>query len=60
MTERTDRELPEKRPEDHFTHCGDCGQFVPKDRWIRKDNPRGCTHALCLSCLSNYDDPAFM
>lgn len=41
---------------DYFTRCGDCGRFVNKSRWIRKDNPYGYTHALCCGCLSNYDD----
>lgn len=42
---------------DYFTRCGDCGQFVKKNRWIRKDNNKGYTHALCSDCLTNYDNP---
>ncbi|MCK4858240.1 MAG: hypothetical protein KAT58_09745, partial [candidate division Zixibacteria bacterium] len=38
-----------------YKNCGDCGQFVSRDRWIRKDNQSGFTHALCSGCLSNYD-----
>ena len=40
-----------------YRKCGDCGQFVERERWIRKDNPYGYTRALCLECLSCYDEP---
>ena len=42
---------------EYFKRCGDCGKFVDKSRWIRKDNPYGYTHALCRECHSLYDDP---
>ena len=44
-----------RKATDYFNQCGDCGQFVPKDRWIKKDNRSGYTHALCSNCISNYD-----
>jgi len=56
--ERTDREPSPKRLEYH-THCGDCGRFIPKERWVRKDHPTK-RHALCWDCYCLYDDPAFM
>lgn len=34
--------------------CHDCGCFIKKDRWVDKSN-RYKFHALCLSCLSDYD-----
>lgn len=48
-----------KRADEHHTRCHDCGQFVARDRWLRKDNAEG-KRPLCWECLSNYDDPAFM
>jgi formylmethanofuran dehydrogenase subunit E len=44
---------------EYHKKCHDCGQFVPRDRWVKKDDPRKA-HALCSPCYSNYDDPAFM
>jgi len=41
---------------EYYKKCHDCGQFLKKDRWVRRDHPwkRG---ALCRECFSNYDDP---
>jgi hypothetical protein len=40
---------------EYYTHCGDCGRFLPKPKWIRKDNRNGYTKAICSGCTSNYD-----
>lgn len=40
----------------YFTRCGDCGHFLKKERWIRKDNTSGYQKALCYGCRSNYED----
>lgn len=39
--------------------CRDCGQFLPRDRWVRTDDPYKA-HGLCRDCGIMYDDPAFM
>ena len=39
--------------------CRDCGQFLPRDRWVRTDDPYKA-HGLCRDCGGMYDDPAFM
>jgi hypothetical protein len=41
------------------TRCRDCGRFVPRDRWVPVGAPNGA-RPLCWSCLSLYDDPAFL
>ena len=43
---------------EHHKQCHDCGQFLNKDMWIRKDHPT-YTHALCKNCISNYDGPEY-
>jgi hypothetical protein len=62
--ESVDRVLSSRSPRcstapEYFKRCGDCGQFVGKDRWVRQDNTAGKTHALCSDCLSNYDGPEY-
>ena len=44
------------RKADCHTQCYDCGQFLKKHLWVPKDH-RWKKHALCLNCLSQYDDP---
>lgn len=34
--------------------CNDCGRFLKKELWVRKDHPRKA-HGLCHGCFSNYD-----
>jgi hypothetical protein len=43
---------------EHHTKCRDCGHFVSKDLWVRRD----CSLALkrnlrplCFSCVIEYD-----
>ena len=43
----------------YHKQCRDCGQFLPRDRWVRTDDKRKA-HGLCHDCYSQYDDPAFM
>ena len=45
----------ENKPEYH-KKCHDCGKFVKKYEWVRKDHPWK-THALCDDCYSTYDEP---
>lgn len=52
-------EISRKSATEHHIRCHDCGQFIPRDRWVRKDHP-SYAHALCRKCFSNYDDPAFL
>ena len=47
------------KKEDYHTNCHDCGRFLKKDRWVRK-NHKYKQHGLCAECFSNYDDPRFL
>jgi hypothetical protein len=40
----------------YHTRCNDCGRWLKRDLWVRKDHPRK-KHALCAVCLSSYDGP---
>jgi len=46
----------DKDKEAHHVKCHDCGVFIKKELWVPKSHPWK-KHALCWSCLSNYDDP---
>lgn len=54
--EQINLEISERRRGDHHTRCHNCGRFLEKSRWIRKDHPSK-RHALCWDCYNNYDDP---
>lgn len=46
---------------DHHTRCLDCGRFVDKSRWVRKDSvyaQRG-GRPLCRPCGSKYDNELY-
>ena len=43
----------------YHKRCNDCGRFLPRDRWVRTDDPRKA-QGLCHDCYSKYDDPAFL
>ena len=43
-------------PAEYHKNCHDCGRFLKKDEWVRKDDPRKA-HGLCRSCFLNYDNP---
>ncbi len=49
----------QQKKQQYKKNCGDCGQFVKKDRWVRIDDPDK-KHPLCPECFSNYDDPYYM
>lgn len=40
----------------YHNRCHDCGQLLPRIRWVPKNHPTK-EHALCRQCESNYDDP---
>ena len=43
---------------DHHTRCRDCGVFVDKRRWVKKDSFNAIQHQqrpLCGPCWSEYD-----
>lgn len=46
--------MDKKIKEDYHTKCHDCGRFLNKILWVKKDH-RWKKHDLCLKCLSNYD-----
>ena len=54
--ERSPVERGVMRKADCHINCHDCGQLLKKHLWVPKDH-RWKKHALCLDCLSNYDDP---
>ena len=39
---------------DYHKKCHDCGQFIPKKRWVSFDHSWK-KHALCYNCLHDYD-----
>ena len=55
--EMTKEEKQEMKAEDYHIHCADCGHFIRKELWIRKDH-KYKKHGLCQSCFGNYDDPS--
>lgn len=48
------KSLEKKDPCDYHTRCHNCGMFVNKELWVKKDDPNKF-HALCAGCLSGYD-----
>ena len=40
---------------DHHTRCHDCGQFLKREDWVRKNHPWK-QWVLCGPCYSEYDD----
>ena len=52
MTDMT--QVPVEKLEYH-TRCHDCGRFLPKVLWVRKDDPLK-KWVVCFSCHSDYDD----
>lgn len=36
--------------------CHECGRFLKKELWVRKDDPRKA-HGLCKPCFQNYENP---
>jgi len=44
-----------KDPCNYHTRCHDCGRFVKKELWVKKDH-HFKHHALCCECLSGYDE----
>lgn len=41
---------------EYHKHCHDCGKFLRKEEWVRKDDPHK-KHGLCGSCFSHYENP---
>lgn len=39
-------------------NCGDCGVFITKDRWIKKNRPDNA-YPVCADCQEKYEDPEF-
>jgi heterodisulfide reductase subunit B len=57
--EREKIEIAKRKPIDHHIHCRDCGSFVQKWRWVRKDHPQAISQGwrpMCGSCFENYDN----
>ncbi len=44
--------------EEYHIKCHDCGRFLKKGRWVKKDHPWK-KHGLCDDCFSNYDSPEY-
>lgn len=48
------RSAPGSTAEEFHKNCNDCGQFVPKRRWIPKNTPNN-ERPLCMDCWCLYD-----
>lgn len=44
---------------EYYTRCFDCGRFVEKKRWVKKNNPYRRKGAICYECYCNYDPPEY-
>ena len=47
-----------RKAEDYHVRCRDCGVFVSKRRWIKKDSHNALQHQqrpLCAPCWDEYD-----
>lgn len=43
---------------DHYTHCRDCGRFVGKALWVKKDSDSAISRSqrpLCSPCFDEYE-----
>ena len=49
-------DAPVSEKDNYHIKCHDCGMFLKKDRWVKKDDPNKA-HGLCADCFSKYDDP---
>ena len=57
--EREQKEISERKPAEHYMNCRDCGVFVHKWRWVRKDHLQAIRDGwrpMCGSCFDNYDN----
>ena len=48
----------ERKAADYHTRCRDCGVFVKKSRWVKKDSFNALKHQqrpLCGGCFDEYD-----
>ncbi len=48
-----------RKAEEHHTRCRDCGVFVTKSRWIKKDAYSATDRKirpLCHDCWMGYED----
>lgn len=41
---------------EYHKNCHDCGQFLKKALWVKRDDPRKA-HGLCRDCMQNYENP---
>lgn len=47
-----------RKAADYHTRCRDCGVFVKKSRWVKKDTHNAIHHQqrpLCGPCFDEYD-----
>lgn len=55
---RLEASFASRKAADYHTRCRDCGVFVKKSRWVRKDSHDAIQHQhrpLCSPCWSEYD-----
>ena len=50
--------MKEKQKIEYHTKCHDCGRFLKKSRWVRKDH-KWKAHGLCSDCFELYDHPDY-
>lgn len=56
---RMNPSIADRQAQDHHTRCRDCGVFVSKARWVRKDSHDAIQHQkrpLCGPCWEEHDD----
>lgn len=55
---REEIRISQLKAADHHTRCRDCGVFVDKSRWVKKDSIDAVKRQhrpLCGPCWSEYD-----
>lgn len=55
---RFEASFASRKAADYHTRCRDCGVFVKKSRWIKKDTHNAIQHQqrpLCGPCFDEYD-----
>lgn len=55
--EEEKRRIAQRKRKDHLCNCGDCGKFLPKERWLPKLTRANeqVRRPLCHNCWQEYD-----
>jgi hypothetical protein len=58
IEKRITEAMKARKASDYHTRCRDCGVFVKKSRWVKKDTYNAIQHQqrpLCGPCFDEYD-----